>query len=463
MTKKPKLCLALFASGLILLNSCGPSARQQELITPETGAPVNPLLYGFNESVQFGSIREGDITEATDEALAEAQSILEDIKSTSGGGRTFDNTMLKIDDIRNVVEKVWSPAYLMGSTHPSEAIRAEGDTSSIRFERFLNELAVNEDLYNAVMAYSATDEAKSLTGYRKRFLDETIRDFRRSGFGLSKEKREKVKEIQNLLADTGLEFRRNISSYQDTLFITMEEAAGLPESYLKERLQSDSTYAIDMSYPSYFPFMKFAKSDSARKKLSYAFLNRAEDDNLDVLDQMLRLRRELVETLGYSTYAAYRTEDRMAKDPATVWKFERDLKNSLEEKARLDYAQLLGMKSGLTGEPAAVVYPWEKWYYENQLLLTKYRVDEQEVKQYFEVGQVIEGLFAITQRLFNLEYREVQDPSVWHEDARMFEVYDRGAGGRMIGRFYLDLFPRPNKFRHAAAFSIVMGKRFPEG
>lgn len=453
----------------IFIVSCLPTTKHHKVLEVQEETVSNPLSYNFNETIRFGDVSEGHITKATDEAISEAESILKIIIEVKNEARTFDNTMLKIDDIRYVVDKVWSPAYLMGSTHPSEVIRNEGDSSSIHFEKFMNDLAVNEDLYNAVLAYSKTEEAKNLIGYRKKFLEDTLRDFRRSGFGLSKEKRDQVREIQNRLADIGLEFRRNISTYQDTLFITSKESSGLPEIFLKERLQEDGTYAIDMSYPSYFPIMKFAESNSVREKLSYKFLNRARDTNLDVLDEMIRLRRSLVEVLGYQTYATYRTEDRMAKDPGTVWQFEQDLQVSLKEKAELDYREMLEMKTQMKGDQATVIYPWEKWYYENQLLLAKYQVDEEEVKKYFEVSQVIEGLFEISQQLLNLEYREVKNPSVWHEDVRMFEVYNKipdpgdQTRGEKIGCFYLDLFPRSNKYQHAAAFSIIMGKRLPQG
>jgi len=451
-----------------LIVGCIPTSKQQIVVPTQVQIDDNPLNYSLNEVIRFGDIQKGHITKATDQAIAEAKLILQKIVELSDYERTFDNTMLRIDDIRYVVERVWSPAYLMGSTHPSEDIRSEGDSSSIRFERFLNELAVNEDLYNAVIAYSGTGEAKLLSGYKKKFLDDTIRDFRRSGFGLSKERRDLIKEIQNKLSVIGMEFRRNISVFQDTLFISEEESSGLPELYLKERQQGDGTYAIDMSYPSYFTFLKFAESNNSREKLSYKFLNRARFKNLDVLDEMIRWRRKLVEVLQYETFAAYRTEDRMVRNPETAWQFEKDLLASLLDKAKLDYEEMLVKKTEITGFQATVIYPWEKHYYENQLLVSKYQVDAEEVKQYFEVSNVINGFFIITQRLFNVEYREVNDPSVWHEDIRMFEVYEKvsvsgdQSNGDIIGRFYLDLFPRPNKYQHAASFSVIMGKELPQ-
>ncbi|MEE9167153.1 MAG: M3 family metallopeptidase [Candidatus Neomarinimicrobiota bacterium] len=484
MEKSKSLLFFIILGCSLMLSSCVPSARKQKEVAPPVPTRPNPLLHGFNEVIRFGELQEGDITEATEVAFSEAESILEGIISIPDDARTFENTMLRIDDIHHAVEMVWSPASLLGSTHPVEVIRNEGDSSSIRFEKLLNNLAVNEDLYGAVMAYSETEEAKSLDGHRKKYLLETIRDFQRSGFGLGKERREEVRRIQNELSVVVLEFSRNFSEYHDTLVIAGDVSEGLPESYLMERFREDSTYAINMSYPSYFPFMKYAKSDSAREKLSYKFLNRARNENLSLLDEMLRLRSRMAAVLDYDTFAEYRTEDRMAKDPVAVWQFEKDLHQHMLEKAEMDYQQMLNMKSEITGDSATMIHPWEKRYYENQLLLTEYAVDEEQVKQYFEIGNVIDGLFAITQRLFGLDYREVPNPSVWHEDVRMFEVFagesmelsSQGSlsdtpapdvegtpRGELIGRFYLDLFPRADKYQHAAAFSVVIGKMLLDG
>ena len=422
----------------------------------------NPLLYEFNSIIQFADIKAGDISEATAYGISEADMLLAEIYSIPDNKKTFENTMLKIDDVYAVIEKVWSPGYLMGYTHTNEAIRKEGKDSSVEIQKYLNNLSVNENLYNAVTAYSKTTEAKSLTGVKKKFLDDEIRDFKRSGFGLGQENRMKVKEIQDNLADIGMNFSKNITDFQDTLFLSEEELTGLPDSYKKERIQGDGKYAIDMSYPSYFTFMKFAESDEARKKLSYKFLNRAVENNLDVLDDLLINRQDLVDVLGYKTYAEYRTEDRMAKNPKTVWDFETNLKDALKEKGKYDNDLMLEMKSKDSGKNADVVFPYEKRYYETKLLKEKFQLEEEEVKQYFEINNVTEGLFTITQKLFNLSYKEVKNPSVWHEDVQMFEVFDKDSG-KLIGRFYLDLFPRANKYQHAAAFSVIIGKQFPKG
>ena len=423
---------------------------------------TNPFLYGFNETIPFNDLKQGDIPEATNAVIIDADEILKQIIDLANDARTFDNTMVRIDDIFNIIEKVWSPGYLMGSTHPNQEIREEGLESSRKIQKYVTDLSLNEDLYNAVLSFSNSKKSQNLSGYKKKFLNDTLLDYKRRGFGLSKEKRDMVKGILNKLSDLGIEFSKNISDFQDTLFVKEDEINGLPENYKMERKMIDGTFAIDMSYPSYVPFMDFSISDEAREKLRYKFQNRAAPINLNVLNNIIRKRRELVSVLGYSTYAEYRTEDRMAKNPNNVWEFENDLRDKVRPKAEQDIKEMLKMKAKTTGKNETTIYSWEAGYYENLILKENFQLDQEEVRQYFEFNNVTNGLFTVYQELFNITFRKINKPSVWHEDVLMYEVFDNDSK-ELIGRFYLDMFPRANKYGHAAAFSVTIGKMTKSG
>jgi len=430
---------------------------------PKIRKPINnPLLVDFNDVHDFSALKPGHIKRATTYALESTDMILAEILAVADENRNFKNTMVSIDDIYVAIEAVWSPGYLMGSTHTEKLIRDEGLESSRTIQKYITDLSLNEDLYNAVMAYSASAEAIGLSGYKKKFLDDTILDYKRSGFDLSKEERDKVKIIFNELSDLGLEFSKNISDFQDTLYVTEKEMKGLPESYQKEHLLDDGRYAIDMPYPSYVPFMEFSESDEAREQLQFKYKNRAKNSNLSVLDNIISKRRELVQVLGYASYAEYRTENRMAQNPENVWNFENDLKKKVRPKGQLDVNEMLKIKSKRTGKDENVIQPWEASFYYNQILKEKFDLDPEEVRKYFEFNNVTEGLFTIYQTLFDVRFKQVEHPSIWHEDVQMFEVYDRESKD-LIGRFYLDMFPRPNKYGHAAAFSVTMGKMTDNG
>jgi len=422
----------------------------------------NPILKDRTSPIDFASIQEGDFPEAATVIFNEAETVLQTIYVVEPNSRTFENTLLALDDLKNIIENLWSPSDLIGNVHPDSQIRKEGLEVSQQAEQFLNSLDSNEELYQAITSYAKTDEAKSLKGVKKKLLDDSLLKFRRGGFGLNKKTREEVADIRNRLVEIGTEFDRNKNQALDTLFLNESELAGLPESYIASHKMEDGRYAIDLSYPSYKPFMKYADSGSARKDLRFLYMNRASDVNISVLDSLIYYRNLLAETLGYSSYAAYRTEDRMVKIPETVWAFENNLKEDLKEKAFKDYSELLEMKSAQTGKSETVIETWESWYYETKLLKEKYQLDPEEVRQYFEISTVIDGMFMISQQLFDVVFKKVENPSVWHEDVLMYEVFE-GKTNKLIGRFYLDVFPRPNKYSHAAAFSVVMGKQLKNG
>ena len=449
----------IMIAGLLLIPCCVSKPIKK---VPPKKPENNPLITPFNNNFDFNKIKPGHITEGTDYVISKADFIKNEIVQIANTKRTYENTLVRIDDIYSVIESVWSPGYLMGSVHTSEEIRNEGLEASKNIENYITELSLNEDLYNAVVAYVTTAEAMSLKGFRKKFLDDLLLDYKRIGFTLSKDEREKVKSVLDVLTDLGLEFDKNIRAAQDTLFLDPKDLAGLPDNYKKERLQNNGKYAIDMTYPSYVPFMDQAESDEAREALRFKFNNRARAENIGVLNDILRNRMKMVKLLGYNSYAEYRTEDRMARNPKNVWDFENNLKQQLREKAENDVAEMLTIKSVRLGKNTKTIHPWEAGFYENQVKLKKYNLDREEVRQYFEFNNVTEGLFTIYQRLFNVRFEKVQNPSVWHEDVQMFSIYDKTSGA-LIGNFYLDMFPRANKYGHAAAFSVTMGKMTENG
>ncbi len=422
---------------------------------------TNPLLGKFNEIIPFADLTAEHIKEATDVSIKEARESLAKLYAIPKEQRTFDNTMLELDNIYNKAGNVYGCIYLMNSTHPDDAVRNMAQESNAEFAKFFNEISLDENLYRAVKDYSETAEAKSLTGYKARFTQKTVEDFERNGFALPKEKRDELKAINDKLSDLSILFQKNIAEVNDYLIVSEAEIDGLQEDYKNARRQEDGTYKVDLTYPSYIPFMKFSNSESARKKLYTLFNNRAVAKNPEVLIKVLILRQQMAELLGFKTYAEYRTGDRMAKTPQNVWDFENNLIDKLKEKAQMDYDELLSVKRAKLGSDTInVIQPWESGYYNNILLKEKYELDQNLVKEYFETNNVIDGLFQITQHLFGVEYEEVKDPSVWHKDVRLYNVKQ---DGKIISRFYIDLYPRPNKYSHAACFPMIGSKETENG
>jgi len=418
----------------------------------------NPLIYSKNQNIDFAVINEDDIDNATEYVLREADIILSEIIAIPTSKRTFANTLQRLDDLYDIVSKVSGPLELLSFVHPDRSIRDMSDSSILIIERYFIELSSNQALYEAVYDFSNSQEANDLPNNQQRFLKSELRDFQHSGLGLTAYNREKLKHIQNRISELSLKFQHNISSYLDTLFIPHNMTAGLPDDYINNHLHSDGRCAIDLSYPTFYPFMEYAESDSLRQLLRYMFLNRGMPQNISILNKILAYRNSLSALLNYPSYSALIIEQGMAKSTEAVWEFEKDLVKKIQQKADWDTRQLLQIKYETIEGDDKRITDWQKDFFENQLLLDNYRVDSEVVKQYFQVDNVIEGLFAISSLLFDIEFREIKNPSVWHLDVRMFEVKEK-SNNASVGYFYLDLYPRENKYQHAAAFSIISGKK----
>jgi thimet oligopeptidase len=426
-----------------------------------TAPAANPLMPAFNQPVAFSKVTKADIVSATNAVVAETKATLAKLYAVPAAKRSFANTALPLDQLGSRLELVGGGINILNNASPDSALRNQAQRSLALLGKYGNELSLDEKLYQAMKAYAQTAEAKALTGPRKKFVTETIEEFERNGFALSAEKRQELQKINDRLSDLGLAFNNNIAAYKDYLLVSEAEMAGVPEDYRKARPREGDQYRIGLDGPAYSTFMKYATSDEARRKLFVKYNNRAADKNLDVLQQVLVERQKKAKLLGYPSYAAYQTSSRMAKTPQTVWDFETKLVDRVKQKTAQDMQELLTVKRSTPGNAAATLLnPWEVSYYNELLMKNKYQLDAEQVKEYFELNHVVDGLFKTTQHLFGLKFNEVKEASVWHKDARMFEVQ---RDGKVVGRFYLDLYPRDNKYTHAACFGIVPGQATAQG
>ena len=416
---------------------------------------VNPLLRNSNQVIDFAQLSPENISKAASTVIEQAEGQLKIILAVKD--RDFENTMRDYDRLNNSIYRTAMPLELLMDVHPDSVIREACKKAHSELKNFLYGLEINEDLYIAIKAYSNTDDAIQLIAHKKKFLNDIILEYKRSGFDLDSEKRKTVKELKTIIDRLGKEFSSNVAaSTSNFIEITPEQADGLDTAYLNARKTENGTYKIDVTYPSIGPFFKYCKNELLRKELLTLYYNRGVPENVIILDSVLYYRHQLAKTLGYNTFAEYAFEDKMAQNPKTVWDFENSLIEMLREKAREDYDKILETKSKYLQTPAKQIKAWEKNFYTQILKEQEYQLDDREVRNYFEFNNVLEGLFQITQSLLGLRYEEVKNPSVWHPDVRMFNCYDTKSD-KLIGRFYLDMFPRENKYSHAAMFTITGG------
>jgi thimet oligopeptidase len=421
----------------------------------------NPLLPAFNQEIDFRSASEIDIKEATDKAMSEGKGSLEKIYAIPDGKHNFKNTIQAFDDLYNKVSLVDGIMGIFSNASADSAIRTAGQEGEQTLDKFISDMGLDEKLYKAFKDYSFSAEAKQLKGWQKKFLTESLENFERNGFALSADKRLELQKINNRIIDLGLEFDKNIAAYKDQLLVSEEDMKGLSEDFIKSRKKQGDKYIITLDGPSYSTFMKYVESDPMRKALYIKYSNRASDKNLDVLKQLLTERQKKAKLLGFSSYGAWQTASRMVKNTETVWAFENSLIARVKEKTAQDINELLQVKRKyLNDQNVSVINPWEASFYNNLLIKEKYALDQEKLQEYLTLDNVMSGLFQTTEKLFGIQYKEVKNAPVWHKDVRAFDVTQ---AGKPLGRFYLDLFPRENKYTHAACFPIRKGKLTSKG
>lgn len=341
-------------------------------------------------------------------------------------------------------------ASLLSNVHPDTAIRAAAETIEQEVSQCATDISLNRDLYDMLAAINTAD----LDAESKRLVEKTLRDFRRSGVDKDEATRARIKQLQDEIVKIGQEFERNIR--EDVRAITLdsvEDLAGLPEDYIASHQPgADGKIRITTDYPDSKPFMAYAHNGELRRQLSHASKNRAYPKNIDVFKRMLSVRHELATTLGYAHWADFVTEDKMIGSGSHIGEFIERLYGAVKEKSAQELSMILEEKRTDVRD-ATSVEEWEYGYYEERLKIKKFAFDSKATRPYFEYAAVKQGILDLTSELFGLRYEPVTVP-VWHEQVEVFDVYD--ASGKR-GRFFLDMHPRDNKFKHAAQFTIQRG------
>ncbi|MDF1563249.1 MAG: Zn-dependent oligopeptidase [Deltaproteobacteria bacterium] len=428
--------------------------------TPRTGeAP--------SEAVEKMTKSEGETQPAKDEANtprseaakayeAECDALLKTTKEQIAalealeGEKTVDSVLEPLNEIWIGLDRGANTASLMREVHPDASFREVADRCEQEFEKLVTALGLSRPLFDAVSALDVSQEDE----VTRRLVDHLLRDFRRSGVDKDEATRKKVTALQEELVTIGQAFGKNIrEDVQKIELDSVERLAGLPQDYIDAHAPNEAgKIIITTDYPDYIPFLTYAKDDAARLELYRVFKQRGHPQNLEVLGQLLKKRHELATLLGYESWAAYVTEDKMIKSNAAARDFIEKIAKASKARADRDYAELLARLQKELPE-AKEVGDWQKGYLEELLKKEKYAFDSQKVREYFTYAKVRDGIFAMTGRLFGVEIRKVE-AETWHESVEAYELLD---GGQVIGRFFLDMHPREDKYKHAAAFPMVTG------
>ncbi len=411
--------------------------------------------------MSYSTLTPAQIEEGTDQAIAEAHSVLDEIVAPKSQ-RTFENTLRPLDRIADILAHSQTNYAFMGYVHPDKEVRDAAKKAEERNSKFGVEIAFREDLNKAVQEYASTEGAAALVGEQARFLEFTLRDLRKAGHDLDPDTRATVKGKTERLVTLGVQFQQNIDEWDDEILVTRDELDGLPDSFI-DALEVDeetSKHKVTIAYPHLIPFVENASSRPHREELRYKFNTVSIEDNGKILEEAVVLRQEIAEAFGQPSWSDHRLEDRMAKSPGRVKEFYAGLRGALTEKGEQELSEMSLLLKANTGED--VVQVWDWGYYDTQQRKIDYGVDNFEVAKYFPLPQVLDGMFELTSEMFGINFREIEDFDSWHPDVQLFAI-DDVESGEEIARFYLDLFPREGKYGHAAEFPMLPSRRLEDG
>lgn len=415
----------------------------------------NPILTELNQLPDFEHLQPHHIIEARKSTEETVAAMLKEYNSRKENTRTFENTLVKLDDIYNQISKIQSTLDLMSLVHPDESIRNTARQESGYLTEFSQNLKQDKKIYNVVKEYSETEEAERLTPSQKKLMKDVLLDFKRHGLELSTKDSDLYSELLAEENNLGMLFFRNAQSGSDTLWVSENQLYGLSENYKKSHQTNNGRFYIDLP-ASFQEVMQTAENEEIRKKVYYARENIAKEANLSVLTKLLSTRQRLAHLLGYQNYFEYALETSMAKTSENVIR----LQNRLSEKIRLIVQQqqkdLLQLKRKYSNNPELnVINSWDIQYY-NKIYEKKYlQYNQGLIKNYFETIHVLNGLAEIAGRLFDIEFQEVKDPSVWHPDVSLYKVVN---ANKTIGYIYFDLFTRKGKGKGAYTLPLKYHK-----
>lgn len=379
------------------------------------------------------------------------------------GERTFANTVVALEEARLALEEAQYAWGVLGQVAPDEAVLHAARELRDRLRKRLNELDLDERVQAAVRAYAATDEAAGLTGEDARLLRDLMDQQRRQGAHLSPEQRARMRELIDELSELRSAFQGTLADWSDGIVVAGGELDGLPEAFVSSLERVGDGYRVSLDYPELRPFLAHARSRERRRELLEKDQRKGGRENLARLERAIAIRAEIAALLGYPSWAAYRTEDRMAGSPETVAAFLEDLRERVAVKMAADRAELAEAYAASGG--AGDVRAWDEEFAIARLKETRYAVDELAVAEYFPLDACLDGLFAVMGDVLGVRFAAAVDASVWHPDVLVFDVFDAAGGndGAACARIAMDLFPRPGKYKHAMSYPLRPGRRLPDG
>lgn len=429
------------------------------LLLTATGAFSMADMFNKDGVLHF-NYQAQDLAPAEAEARVKLEKDLAALIAIPQAERTFENTIMGYERAFDNYGNALGMSGFLSYVSTDKKFRDAANDLQMQISQYMVDVATRRDVYKAIREY--TDTNPRLDPVQAKLVKEMLIGFKNSGMDLNDADLEKFKALNKEKAEYIIKFDKNIQEYKDPLAVTKEQLRGLGEDYIQKLSKTDDgKYLVTLDYPDYVPFMQNADDEQARKELEFKFNRRGGQENVELLEKTLTLRREIARLLGYKNHAELRLEDRMAKNPKTVMAFLKDLQKKLKPLGKKEDKEMIAYKNSKTGKNSRTLYSWESGYWSNKFRKENLELDSEKIKEYFPSQVVIDGMLDLFGGVFGITFEPVDIP-VWHPDVKAFKIKDK-ASGELVAYFYMDLYPREGKYKHAACFGLVEGEEKQDG
>ena len=405
--------------------------------------------------IRWSTLTPDHIVPDVTKAIKTGKANIEAIKAVTPEDATFKNTFGALETATDDLDRSWGRVNHLDSVANSDELREALNTMLPVVSEFSSSISLNDDLWRILKSFAESDAVASLTDLQKRFVEETCDDFKSAGADLAPDAKKRMFEINSELAQITQKFGENVldSTNAWDLFIDDESRlAGLPDS-AKDSASEDAKskdkegqWRITQHFPSMFPVMQYAEDDSLRKQVwegSCTVGHGGESDNTAHIWDILRLRQEKATLLGHPNFADHILQRRMARNGQGALDFTGDLHAKIVDRFHAETEELQAYKAEKTGTPFGPLEPWETAYWAEKRRKELYAFDDEALRPYFPVDQVMSGLFDLTSRLFGIKIKAAE-AEAWHPEVKFYEIHD-DASGDHLGSFYADWHPRESK------------------
>ncbi len=414
----------------------------------------NPLLQDFQtpyDSAPFSIIKNDHFLPAFKTAIKEAKQEIDQIVANQGPA-DFKNTLEALEFSGNRLNRISSIFFNLNAAETSEEIQKIAQEVSPMLSEFANDISLNEELFNRIATVYAQRDDLGLTPEQHMLLEKNYKAFVRNGANLNEEDKKILRDIDKRKSKLGLKFGENVlaeTNNYELIITDKKDLSGLPEGVIEaarmlaEEKKSEG-WIFTLDYPSYIPFMTYADNRFLREKLSKAFgargMQNNEYNNQQIVIDIVNLRHQRAQLLGYASHAHYVLEERMAEKPEKVKDFLEKLLKKAKPAAEKEFQKLkdLAKKDGID-----TIEKWDGAYYAEKLKKILFDLDDEQLKPYFKLENVIQGVFDIAGKLYDLHFKSVDNVDTYHKEVKTYEVSN--SKGELVALFYADFFPRKGK------------------